>query len=177
MVDPSHEQSIDRVAYNMAYIAYNTYMAYKRAVSLGASFRDSVRPPVQGGEPYFFVEGPDLRGRYAVDMGPASDAVANLQAQVKQQRAEIDGLRKAVRLASKPAAVPQPKPGGPPGPTDRSGKARRDQQPGQAPEFPARRRQPRGGPAGGSADDATAPVPRGVTDDGAPTDPSTQMGF
>ena len=152
-------------------------MAYKRAVSLGASFRVSVRPPVQGGEPYFFVEGPDPRGRYAVDMGPASDAVANLQAQVKQQRAEIDGLRKAVQLASKPAAVPQPKPGGPPGPTDRSGKARRDQQPGQAPEFPARRRQPRGGPAGGSADDATALVPRGVTDDGAPTDPSTQMGF
>ena len=71
-------------------------MAYKRAVSLGASFRVSVRPPVQAGEPYFFFEGPDSRGRYAVDMGPASDAVANLQAQVKQQRAEIDGLRKAV---------------------------------------------------------------------------------
>ena len=112
-----------------------------------------------------------------MDMGPASDAVANLQAQVKRQRAEMDELRKAVQLASKSAAEPQPKPGGPPGPTDRSGKARWEQQPGQGPEFPARRCQPRGGPAGGSADDATALVPRGVTDHGAPTDPSTQMGF
>ena len=110
-------------------------------------------------------------------MGPASDAVANLQAQVKQQRAEIDRLCKAVQLASKPTAVPQPKPGGQPGPTDRSGKARRDQQPGQPPKFPVQRGQPRGGPAGGGADDTTALVPRGVTDDGASGDPSAQIGF
>ena len=152
-------------------------MAYKRVVSLGVSFRVSIRPPVQGGEPYFFVEGPDPRGRYAVDMGPASDAVANLQAQGSSNVQKSIGLCKAVQPASKPAAVPQPKPGGQPGPTDRSGKARRDQQPGQTPEFPARRRQPRGAPAGGSADDTTALVPRGVTDDGASGDPSAQMGF
>ena len=43
-------------------------MAYQRAVSLGPSFRVSVRLPDQGGEPYFFVGGPDPMGRYAVDI-------------------------------------------------------------------------------------------------------------
>jgi hypothetical protein len=94
--------------------------AYKHATSVGSSFRVSFRAPVRGGEPYFFVEGPDSGGRHAVDMAPASDAVAALQAQVKTQRADIDRLVKAQKEASHFGArqPPAPAPGKGKGPRD-----------------------------------------------------------
>jgi hypothetical protein len=82
--------------------------AYRRASSVGASFRVSFRAPVRGGEPYFFVEGPDSGGRHAVDMGPASDAVAALQAQVKSQKADIDRLLKASQFGARQPPAPAP---------------------------------------------------------------------
>ena len=147
--------------------------AYRRASSVGSSFRVSFRAPVRGGEPFFFVEGPDSGGRHAVDMAPASDAVAALRAQVKAQGADIDRLSKAAQLASRqpPAPAPgkgrgnlrdPPQPHQTPPPPQQQLQQQQQQQHQQQPQFGApapawggpSRRQGRGRASGGDAGEA-----------------------
>ena len=126
--------------------------AFKHATSVGASFRVSIRPPVSGGEPWFFLEGPDAGGRYAVDMAPADQAFTSLSAEVKR-------LGKAVQALTPPSA---PAPAGKPARGQQQPQQRSQQQPQQPQQGQAQRgfgqdahrRQPRGRPAGG---DATPP--------------------
>ena len=126
--------------------------AFKHATSVGATFRVSIRPPVSGGEPWFFLEGPDAGGRYAVDMAPADQAFASLSAEVKR-------LGKAVQALTPPSA---PAPAGKPARGQQQPQQRSQQQPQQPQQGQAQRgfgqdahrRQPRGRPAGG---DATPP--------------------
>jgi hypothetical protein len=133
--------------------------AYSRATSLGSSFRMSIRAPVRGGEPFFYVEGPDPDGNHAVDMAPASDAVADLRAQVKSLEAKLKSLssRTAIAQRDPPAFGTQSQ--HPPAATGRTGDS------GRHGDSSRRGGKGKGRATGGEADPADVATGAGTPED------------